>query len=154
MTNDPEEFYRYREREDSFRAALLQLEGRVLSDVLLQVIPPEINVVVLACTDATFCVQGQIGGELLDIVPAAPPPVSEVNPHARYERFEPASDLLGREIVQARAIGQTWNGHGLELSFRDRPGRSLIVQSIYTADKPDDAHDCLRIAAGTYTFER
>jgi hypothetical protein len=138
------------ELENEFRVAIKQLEGRVLREVRLQIIAPEINVVVLVTDDETFNIQGVIGGELLELVAASAREVQ--GPHAWYEGLEPAAKLLGSRIVQARAIGEAWNGHGLELSFEGVSDTTLVVQSIYSGETPPEFNDCLRVGIATYQY--
>lgn len=150
--NDLEEENRYQQREQAFRDSLDQLIGRILRSVRLQIVAPEINVVVLEFADATFCIQGQIGGELLDLVQASPSASPDPVIGLRHEIFEPAAHFLGHEVSQARAIGEAWNGHGLELSFAKLPTKTLIVQSIYAPLAPDGFDDCLRVAVVSYSY--
>lgn len=150
---DRENFYQYRERETQFRAQLGKLDGRVLRDVLLQIIEPEVNVVVLVFEDAVFSVQGQIGGELLDLVESAPPTAESLGPNAWYESFEPAVRFRGKAVAQVRAVGGAWNGHGLELSFAGCPGHTLIITSICSGTAPEGFNDCLKVGVADYRYE-
>ena len=147
MTEDDP--YDYRGLESEFRAALKQLEGRTLREVVLQSVEGEINVVLLVTDAQIFSVEGAIGGELLRLVLATPPEVPGSGPS--YEQYEPATSFLGTRIVQARPIGEAWNGHGLELSFEGLPDNTLIIQSIYSGDAPSGFHDCLRVGVANYS---
>mgnify|MGYP006293026539 CR=1 FL=1 len=147
-----EKFYPYKELQEKFGNDLKKLEGKVLHEVRLQIIEPEINVVVLIFEDETFSVQGQLGGELLDLVERMPSPPEELGPHAWYEPFEEARPFLGCAVVQARPIGEPWNGHGLELSFESNHNETLIVQSNDAGGGPKGFHDCLRIGVGRYVY--
>jgi len=150
---DSGNFYQYRERETQFRMQLSRFDGRVLRDVLLQIVEPEVNVVVLVFEDAVFSVQGQIGGELLKVVEAPPPSTESLGPNAWYQPFEPAIQFRGKAVAQVRAVGEAWNGHGLEISFADCPRHTLIITSIDSRGAPEAFRDCLKVGVAEYTYE-
>ena len=83
----------------------------------------------------------------------------EIMPEQTYDEvysicpYEPFECFVGKKIIQAHQIGEAWNGHGFELCFEKVPDRTMIVQSIYTGDKPDDFEDCLRLGVAIYQFE-
>lgn len=150
---DRENFYQYRERETQFRKQLGRLNGRVLRDVLLQIIEPEINIVVLVFEDAVFSVQGQIGGELLNVIEAPPPATESLGPRAWYQAFEPAAQFRGKAVAQVRAVGEAWNGHGLEVSFAKYQAHTLIITSIDSGNAPEGFNDCLKVGVADYSYE-
>ena len=55
-------------------------------------------------------------------------------------------------MKQARAIGEAWNGHGIEISFSGILDRTLIIQSIESGDMPAEFADCLRVGVVQYTY--
>jgi hypothetical protein len=99
---------------------------------------------------AVWCIQGRIGGEVLQIIPVEETPVEKEEGIVCVKRFEPFSIFLNRRIVQARSIGSAWNGHGFEFSFDGLPDRTMIVQSIYAGEKAAGFEDCLRLGVGYY----
>lgn len=61
--------------------------------------------------------------------------------------------FVGLEVAEVRQIGEAWNGHGFELSFKDVPDKTLILQSIYTGSEPKEFDDCMRIGVGNYVYQ-
>jgi|ERR1044071_7717606 hypothetical protein len=141
--------YDYASMTAEAASKLAQLEGRVLLRCLVQIVPPEFNVAYLALDVGIWCIQGRIGGEVLEIFTIEEIPV-DGREEISIKAFEPFSMFLNRRIVQARSIGSVWNGHGFEFSFEGLPDRTMIVQSIYTGDKADGFEDCLRLGMGYY----
>ena len=148
-----EKQYDYKTLEEQFRNSVGQLEGKVLDQVLLQIVEPEINLVALLFEDAAFCLQGAIGGEVLRLVNGEPPTIDESSSFIRYIPFAPAKKFLGSSISQVRTIGSAWNGHGVEISFESHPAHTLVVQSIHSSPVPVDFSDCLRISVVEYIYE-
>jgi len=144
----------YARREEEFRRSIYALEGRLLREVVLQIVEPQINVVFLRFDGAMFAVQGDLGSELLTVFAHEGEPPSDIGPAAWYERFDAAEIFHGRLVKQVRPIGAVWNGHGIEISFSGITDRTLIIQSIYAGDRPNDFFDCLRIGIATYDYRR
>ena len=149
-----EEAYEYPVHEEAFRNGLAGLEGRKLQFVLLQIVEPEINQVVLAFEESAFAVHGAVGGEVLQIVPMAEPFSCEAGPATWWEVFQPAVRFEGCAVAQARAIGEAWNGHGLELCFEGHTSESLIISSIDSRPAPGGFGDCLRVGVAKYHYCR
>lgn len=61
--------------------------------------------------------------------------------------------FVGLEVTEARQIGEAWNGHGFEISFKGVPDKTLILQSIYTGSEPKEFGDCMRIGVGNYVYQ-
>ena len=61
--------------------------------------------------------------------------------------------FVGFEVVEVRPIGEAWNGHGFEISFKGVPDKTLILQSIYTGSEPKGFDDCMRIGVGNYVYQ-
>ena len=145
--------YDYRGMELAADAALRSLEGRVLERALVQVVDPEFNVLYLLFEDQSFAVQGNVGGEVLEIVPLAKrPQEGPLNECTTVVAFPPFEQFSRRRIASARTIGSAWNGHGFELTFDGIFDRTLIVQSIHTGAEPPGYSDCLRLGVGDYHF--
>jgi hypothetical protein len=140
----------YARRESETLRDLKQLEGLRLTRVLVQIVAPEFNCIDLVFEEAAFEVCGQIGSEIIGIKKLPEIPRPSDTGHIQTVDFEPFSIFVGRLIVQARAIGSAWNGHGIELSFEGLPDRTMLIQSIYSGDKPAEYEDCLRLGIGTY----
>ncbi|MDP2596396.1 hypothetical protein [Alteromonas stellipolaris] len=143
----------YNYAEDIAEATKLieALEGSVLTKVLINVVEPEFNVVFLDTSNGVFAVQGESGGEYLGIrhIKDMPSLVSEQG-YIICE-YPPYNAFLNHTICQIRQIGTAWNGHGLELSFQGITDQTMIIQSIYSGDKPKDLEDCLRLGIGQYS---
>jgi hypothetical protein len=144
--------YIYTERIAQSRSVSYELEGKTLKQFLVQVVEPEFNVAYLIFEDGSaYAVQGEFGSEILSIhwLSAI---VAETKPgeKSRIKRFRPFEQFIGRRIEQVRMIGEAWNGHGFEFSFEGIANRTMIIQSIYTGQPPDDLFDCLRMGVGQY----
>lgn len=142
----------YTERIAQSRSVSHELEGKTLKQFLVQVIEPEFNVAYLIFEDGSaYAVQGEFGSEILGIHR-----LSEIPAEARHEenswtkRFRPFEQFIGRRIEQVRVIGEAWNGHGFEFSFEGIANRTMIIQSIYTGQPPDNLDNCLRMGVGQY----
>lgn len=153
MSETGEDFYDYAGRERSFREALLGMVGRRLNRCRLQIVSPEINVVYLGFDDGAVAIQGDIGGELLRLVPiSAAPGLGPLDADARISvrECEAAAPFLGRRIAQARVVGEAWNGHGVELAFEGLPDQTLVVSSVECEENKTDVHAALRVGTLKY----
>jgi hypothetical protein len=131
-------------------AELPNVEGQVLVDALVQTIDPEYNQVWLVFEDSTYVIYGRVGSEYLGIE-RGDVPTGEEPEGVRIERHEPFTRFIGRRLLQARMIGEAWNGHGFEFTFEGLTDYSMLIQSIYSSPKPDRAEDCLRLGVGHYS---
>jgi len=130
--------------------ALPEVEDRVQVDVLVQVVDPEYNQIWLVFDEGTYVIHGRVGSEYLGIEPAETPAIDERRKGIRMERHEPFAQFVGRRLVQARMLGEAWNGHGFEFTFEGLTDFTMLIQSIYSSPKPDGAEDCLRLGVGHY----
>ncbi|MDA9981973.1 hypothetical protein N9H39_04415 [Gammaproteobacteria bacterium] len=132
---------------------LPELEGAVVSQILVNIVDPEFNVVFLDTDKGVFSLQGEMGAEYLGIrkLDLMPEQTDDegyiVCPYEAFEYF------VGKKVIRVHQIGEAWNGHGFELCFENEPEKTIIVQSIYTGDKPKEFEDCLRLGIGNYQFE-
>jgi hypothetical protein len=78
--------YDYTRRERRFRESIMSLVGKQLLCCRLQIVSLEINVVYLGFRDGAAAIQGDIGGELLQVVPIASAPEPGVL-HANSDTF-------------------------------------------------------------------
>lgn len=131
--------------------ALSEVEGRLLVEVLVQVVDPEYNQVFLAFDDATYVIYGRSGSEYLGIE-RGEAPTDTMMEEGQIERYVPFTQFVGRRLAQARMIGEAWNGHGFEFTFDGVVNRSMLIQSIYSSPKPDGVEDCLRLGVGCYSY--
>jgi hypothetical protein len=132
----------------AFRNEILlnDIIGERLEAISVHVVPPEINILFLQFADFVVEVFGAYGSELLRL--------EITNRLHEMETIElkPLQIFQGKEIVQARTVGEPWNGYGFEISFKEMYDRTLLVQSIYSGDKPDGFDDCLRVGIGHYLY--
>ena len=129
--------------------------GRQLLYCRIQVISPQINVVYLGFNDAAFAIQGDIGGEVLKVVPISSAPeaaVFDVDSGTAVREYQGATLFLGRRVAQARVVGETWNGHGVELAFEGLPDQTLVISSVEAEENNTGLHDALRIGTLKYTM--
>ncbi|OGV43464.1 MAG: hypothetical protein A2X48_02195 [Lentisphaerae bacterium GWF2_49_21] len=133
-------------------ALIKKMIGAVVKEIRVNIVDPEFNVVYLQTDKGVFAIQGEIGGEYLGIY------LLEVLPEITNQNgymivSYPVYDcFIGRRICEVHQIGEAWKGHGIEICFETIPERTLIVQSIYSGDKPKDCEDCLRLGMGVYEF--
>ncbi|WP_274361330.1 hypothetical protein [Paenibacillus thermotolerans] len=129
------------------RMILKDIEGEVVKHISLHVEPPEIHTAFLHFEGFVLEVYCSIGSDLLTL---------EIAPRIQDEivtiAYEPLHIFEGRQIIQARTIGEPMNGYGFELSFKGMLDRTLLLQSVYAGHKPDGYEDCLRIGIGHYSF--
>jgi hypothetical protein len=142
--------YDYEEYTKESSSLLSELEEATLLSVLINVIDPEFNVVYLETDKGIYSLQGEVGGEYLGVHELEELP--EITRQDGYIicKYPPFEIFLGKRIIQARQIGTAWNGHGYEISFGGMFIQTMIVQSIYCGDKPNDLEDCLRLGVGSY----
>jgi len=75
-----------------------------------------------------------------------------VYPESWVGTYEPFEVFIGMTVTSTRHTDTAWNGHGFEISFKEKPEKTLIVQSSYTGPKPDGFEDCLRFGIGNYSY--
>ena len=129
------------------------LEGAIVLQILVNIVEPEFNVVFLKTDKGVFSLQGEKGAEYLGVRKIDLMPELTNNQGYIICPHEPFECFLGGKIIQAHQIGEAWNGHGFEFCFENMPDITMIVQSIYTGDKPKEFEDCLRLGVGNYQFE-
>lgn len=129
------------------RMILKDIEGEAIHHISLHVQPPEIHTVFLHFEGFVLEVYSSIGSEILTL---------EIAPRIQDEidtmTYEPLRIFEGRQIIQARTIGEPMNGYGFELSFKGMLDQTLLLQSVYAGHKPDGYEDCLRVGIGQYSF--
>lgn len=128
------------------------LEGKVLEQIRVNIVVPEFNVVFIQADAQVYALQGEIGSEILGITKVEKLPDLTEQDYYSIRSYPPYDRFLGKTIVQVRMIGAAWNGHGFEISFRELPGETMIIQSIYSGEKEKEFGDCLRLGIGTYEW--
>ena len=147
------EHHDYRDREERFREDLKALIDRELATVRIHIVFPEINIVYFGFSDGIVSIQGDIGGEVLRIVAVDAMPNKAKDEFSVTRDWVEAALFTRRKIVQARVIGEAWNGHGLELGFEGLATQTLIISSVECQENDSRVADALRIGRCTYTME-
>ncbi|GAB4201658.1 MAG: hypothetical protein Tsb002_38330 [Wenzhouxiangellaceae bacterium] len=133
---------------------LESIKGLRIEDALANVVADEINVVHLLLGSTWYSVHGLIGSEVMGFKRRNEQFKEGIISEFSCLRKLPILDqFIGLEIVAYRCIGEAWNGHGFEFSFKDIPNKTLILQSIYTGSEPKDFDDCMRIGVGNYVYQ-
>ena len=133
---------------------LVEIEGQVLENVLINVVEPEYNVLYLNVSSGWYSACGEIGSEILGFKKLEESPIEGATSQSSWVGpYEPFNIFIGKKIKNTRHIGEAWNGHGFEISFESMADRTLIVQSIYTGTEPEGLGDCLRLGIGQYSYE-
>jgi len=133
---------------------LVEIEGQVLENVLINVVEPEYNVLYLKVSSGWYSACGEIGSEILGFKKLEEPPIEGATSQSSWVGpYKPFNIFIGKKINNTRHIGEAWNGHGFEISFENMADRTLIVQSIYTGTEPEGFDDCLRLGIGQYSYE-
>jgi len=145
--------YRYQEYIKESCKLLPDLEGAIVLQVLVNVVDPEFNVVYLKTDKGVYSIQGEMGSEYLGIRKLEEMPEITNDEGYIISSFKPFTIFEGKKIKQAHQVGEAWNGHGFELCFENEPNKTMIVQSIYSGDKPEEFDDCLRLGIGSYYYE-
>jgi hypothetical protein len=124
------------------------IEGKMLIDFMVDIVEPEFNIAYLIFTDSVYAVRGTLGSEVITINQIN---YSDINfENRQIIRFEPYSVFFNKKIIQARSMGEEFNGHGFEICFEELFDKSMIIQSIYAGDKPKGFDDCIRLGIGQY----
>ncbi|MCG7549253.1 hypothetical protein [Pseudoalteromonas sp. Of7M-16] len=130
------------------------IKGLRLDSALANVVADEINVVHLLFDGVWYSVHGLVGSEVMGFKRSLEQFQEESSNEGRCVcRLPMLEQFIGFEVVEVRQIGEAWNGHGFELSFKDVPDKTLILQSIYTGSEPEDFNDCMRIGVGNYVYK-
>jgi hypothetical protein len=145
--------YQYEKHIEESCSLLAGLEGAIVAQILINIVDSEFNVVFLDTDKGVFSLQGEMGAEYLGIRRLDLMPKQTDDEGYIVCPYQPFEYFFGKEIIQIHQIGEAWNGHGFELCFDNEPEKTIIVQSIYTGDKPKNFDDCLRLGIGNYQFE-
>jgi hypothetical protein len=146
--------YDYSRRERRFRESLAAFVGLHLTAMRIQVLHGELNQVFLGLDERLVSIHGDIGGELLKVVDVpALPDLGVVDEDSRIWQPPQAAKLIGHAVAAARAVGEAWNGHGMELAFEGLPTETILITSVETPENKSDVHDMIRVAFPTYVME-
>jgi hypothetical protein len=129
---------------------IVNIEGKTLKDFFVDIVEPEFNIAYLIFTDSVYSVKGTMGSEVISINQINYSDIDFVN--RQIIRFIPFSIFCNKKIIQVRSIGEEFNGHGFEISFEGVLDKGMIIQSIYTGDKPIDFNDCIRLGISQYYY--
>lgn len=132
---------------DRNRVLLKELENEQLLKVTVNVVTPEINIVFLHFDNYIVEVYGAFGSEIIKIE-MANRAIDDID----NTEIESLQQFKGMTIYQSRIIGEPWNGYGFEISFKESFDKTLIIQSIYSGNRPNDIDDCLRLGIGNYIY--
>ncbi len=141
---------RYKELIENEKQNILALKNKVLVDFFVDIVEPEINIAYLVFVDNSYAVSGAIGSEIITMTQTESKYLQIEN--KQLKQFEPYSIFLNKKIIQVRSIGEEWNGHGFEISFEGMHDKTMILQSIYSGDKPEGFDDCIRLGIGQYYY--
>ncbi|WP_105620031.1 hypothetical protein [Vallitalea okinawensis] len=128
------------------------IEGKILRDVLVHIVEPEYNIAYLVFDHYVYEICGLMGSEILGICEISYIDYKGKSNGRNIKKFKPYEIFLDKEIVQVRIIGEEWNGHGFEFSFKEVYDKTMIIQSIYSGNKPDEFEDCIRLGIGQYYY--
>lgn len=130
------------------------INGLRIEAALANVVADEINAVHLLLGGIWYSIHGLFCSEVLLFKCRSEQFKEErINDHSRLCKLPILEQFVGLEVVRVRRIGQAWNGHGFEFSFKNIPDKTLILQSIYTGSEPKDFDDCMRIGVGNYIYQ-
>ena len=133
---------------------LASIKGQRLDQALANIVADEINVVHLLFGGIWYSVHGLVGSEVMGFIRRTEQFQEErINDGSYVGRLPILDQFVGLEVAEVRHIGEAWNGHGFEISFKDVPDKTLILQSIYTGSEPKEFNDCMRIGAGNYVYQ-
>jgi hypothetical protein len=128
--------------------------GKILQQILVNVVEPEFNVLHLQVDEIWFSIYGRSGSDYLGIYQRIETFEEKILGYGNWVGKLPMLDcFLGKKIVAARQIGKSCDGHGFEFGFEDLTNTTLLVQSIYTGTEPKGFNDCIRIGIGNYVCE-
>jgi hypothetical protein len=130
-----------------------KLEGKTLSNFFAHIVGDQFNIAYLLIDTLVYPIHGLIGSEIIGIGETLEE-ISIINDKSKdIVEFPPFSTFYNKKICQIRMIGEAWNGHGFEFSFEDIYDKTMIIQSIYSGEKPEDYEDCLRLGIGCYYYK-
>jgi len=127
--------------------------GLRMQSVLVHVVEREANVVYLITEDGGFAIDGALDGEILRIAQLQTTIEVLRGSGMKIIEYPPFGVFLQHRIHEVREIGLPWKGHGWEISFEGLSGKSMIVQSIYAAPKPEGFENCLRLGVAEYQWD-
>ena len=147
-TNNMTNLYDYKSLEERFRLKLSSLEGRVVNSIKAQLVQTDINQLFLDTDNGYIAIIPSIGGEVLDLAECDKPKSSN-----ELQLFDVLRNFWGQRIVQARMIGEAWNGHGVEIGFDGMPTQTILISSVECSENNIEISDALRIGMGSYEIE-
>ena len=140
--------YDYKSLEENLKQKLPILEGRVVNSIKAQLAGIEINQLILDTDKGCIAIIPHIGGEVLVLSECDMPEASQ-----ELQLIEVLGKFRKKRIVQARMIGEAWNGHGIEIGFEKMPTQTILVSSVECSENNTEVSDALRIGMGSYEIE-
>ena len=140
--------YDYKSIEENLKQILPILAGRVVNSINAQLVGIEINQLILDTDKGCIAIIPHIGGEVLVLSECDMPESSQ-----ELQLIEVLTDFRNKRIVQARTIGEAWNGHGIEIGFENKPTQTILVTSVECSENNTEVRDALRIGMGSYKIE-
>ncbi|MCI3918974.1 hypothetical protein MO973_01865 [Paenibacillus sp. TRM 82003] len=125
---------------------LEDITGKRLNKIKVHIVEPEINVLFMKLDTDWYGICGAIGSEILEIKKF------DKSNHVETKPFEPFRIFINQTIHSCRILGSPWNGYGFELSFNKIRENTMIVQSVYVGEKPEEFEDCIRLGIGHYYY--
>lgn len=140
--------YDYKSIEASLKQKLRILAGRLINSINAQLAGMEINQLILDTDKGCIAIIPHIGGEVLVLSECDMPETSQ-----ELQLVEVLTEFRNKRIVQARMIGEAWNGHGIEVGFENMPTQTILVSSVECSENNTEVSDALRIGMGSYEIE-
>jgi hypothetical protein len=140
--------YDYKFLEENLKQKLPILEGRVVNSIKAQLAGVEINQLILDTDKGCIAIIPHIGGEVLVLSECDMPETTQ-----ELLLIEVLTEFRNKRIVQARMIGEAWNGHGVEIGFEKLATQTILVSSVECSENNTKVSDALRIGVGSYEIE-
>jgi hypothetical protein len=140
--------YDYKFLEENLKQKLPILEGRVVNSIKAQLAGVEINQLILDTDKGCIAIIPHIGGEVLVLSECDMPETTQ-----ELLLIEVLTEFRNKRIVQARMIGEAWNGHGIEIGFEKLATQTILVSSVECSENNTKVSDALRIGVGSYEIE-
>ena len=129
------------------------LSGQLLTSIHVHLVDGEANVVYLISNRNGFVIDGAADGEILRIARLDASIEELRQSDMNIVDCRPFGIFLQHQVREIREIGLPWKGHGWEISFEGLFGKTMIVQSIYGAPKPEGFENCLRLGVAEYQWD-
>lgn len=135
-------------------ADLPTIIGHRLERVIVFYLSAEFNSLWLQTDCLWFTAHPQEGGDIMGFyrAPEGPPPAEDYVWPNGCRDVRMYDDFIGHRVASTRQMGGGNNGHGFELSFEGVLDRTILIQSIDVAPRPERFWDCMRFGIGRYVY--